>query len=114
MRHVLPLYHVSGTRADENRVISSRRCAGGSLNNETETFTYPLSNLEETDEEEGAQDEQEGDEECGMFEAESDLDMEMLCGECDEDDEDDGAEESICPFDFSYYEKPTPTARAAV
>ena len=50
MRHVLPLYHVSGTRADENRVISSRRCAGGSLDYETETFTYPLSDLEETDE----------------------------------------------------------------
>ena len=58
-------------------------------------------NLEETDEEEGAQDEQEGDEECGMFEAESDLDVAMLCGGCDEDDEDDGTEESICPFDFS-------------
>ena len=50
MRHVLPLYHVSGTRADENFVISSRRCAGGSLDYETETFTYPLSDLEETDE----------------------------------------------------------------
>ena len=66
-------------------------------------------NLEETDDEEGTQDEQEGDEECGMFEAESDLDMAMLCEECDEDDEDDGNEESICPLDFSCYEKPTPT-----
>ena len=60
--------------------------------------------LEEREDDEEEQPEDDGDLECGMFQEEDDMDVCMLC---DEDNDEDDAEESLCTLSFSYCTRPT-------